>query len=688
MSLTKKTTDWLIDTEISFSHRKVNKVSLVDIYTPPDIELNDVIELNDKANKIRNSIYIIKNLSSFLIAGDEQQGKTSLLKYFYKELLEINYFPVYLNAKDISGASVESYVFKCSNEQYENINKEEFNKKGKIVILLDNINDIKLNNKFRSVFMKELNNTFPVSILTCHPSFNYVISDFPELNNHSRVSILGLGHKKREELLQKWISLGVEENIKEEDLYSKCDDLKIRLNTIIKNNIVPSKPIYILMLLQMFEANGQLNLELTSYGHCYQQLIYQSFENANIKKQDFDKYLNVLTELAWWIFKNEKDPNAYDMDAFFVEYVNNFLKVDEGVFLSKMTKHSIIEEVNACYRFKYPYIYYYFVGKKIADSYSDSDTVKEHTNKLLSLIHREDFANILIFITHHTKNSWVLTEIKNVLQELFIDQDVASLHKKELLFMEEFVKKIPELIIEQREIQKERDIHNERLDKLERNKSNQDHYEPNDLLARINKTFKGMEIAGQIIRNRNASLTRKSLLDLARSGVFSGLRFLDYFIKVSDSSKNEIIKVISNHLIEHPNLTNGEIVRFAEYTYLHITYNVINAIVIKIAESIGSKEAIEIYKALETEIKTPVLYLINQAIELKFNKSLKMDSVYKCKENIKDNPVCVRILKEMVIQHTYMFPVNYRDKQQLAELLEIPVNGQRLMDFNKIGKEV
>ncbi|WP_281245901.1 hypothetical protein [Nitrosovibrio tenuis] len=43
-------------------------------------------------------------------------------------------------------------------------------------------------------------------------------------------------------------------------------------------------------------------------------------------------------------------------------------------------------------------------------------------------------------------------------------------------------------------------------------------------------------------------------------------------------------------------------------------------------------------------------------------------------------------MKEMIIQHTYMFPVDYKEKQQLAELLEIPIQGQRLMDRKKIGK--
>lgn len=40
----------------------------------------------------------------------------------------------------------------------------------------------------------------------------------------------------------------------------------------------------------------------------------------------------------------------------------------------------------------------------------------------------------------------------------------------------------------------------------------------------------------------------------------------------------------------------------------------------------------------------------------------------------------------MVIQHIYMFPVEYKTKQKLSELLGISVKQQRLMDNKKIGK--
>jgi len=681
VQLTDKASSWLSDTEIVLTHRKVNQVSLDDIYVVPDVELDSSNDLVD----IKPAKHLLQNLGHHIISGEEQQGKTSLLKYLYKELLKLSFLPVYLDALNIKKASAEQEISRALTEQYENLTFESFNKNEKAVVLIDNIDEIGLNKKFKSKFLEEINQTTDNTFITCHSSYTFIYGDIPALDEHDRIELMGLGNKKREELVQKWISLGVEESIEEGELYAKCDELKARLNIVIKKNIVPPKPIYVLMLLQMFEANAQLNLDLTSYGHCYQQLIYQSFDKANIDKQDFDKYLNVLTELAWEIFQHGSDLNIHQIEEFFKNYSEVYLHVDKEKVLRKLVGHSILSSNGINVGFKYPYIYYFFVGKKIAESYRDSEETQAKIQDLLERLHREDFANILIFITHHTKDSWVLNEIKSILTSLFDDQKEATLDKEQLSFMSEFMKAIPELIIEQREIQNERDKQNERLDQMERNSDDKDEVEL-DILANINKTFKGMEIAGQIIRNRHATLTRDAMEELAKTGANAGLRFLEYFIKISDTAKKEIVKLISTHLSEHPNLTNREIEKQAENAYLHLTYGVINGITRKIASSVGSKEALEVYREMEKNVGTPAFHLIRQAIELQFNKSINIEHISSCVKQLKDNQVCLRILKEMVIQHIYLFPVDYKEKQQLSHLLGISVQGQRWMDTKKTGK--
>jgi hypothetical protein len=409
------------------------------------------------------------------------------------------------------------------------------------------------------------------------------------------------------------------------------------------------------------------------------------YAKAGIKGKDYEKYLNVLTEMAWAIFKQGNGLNQYQLDAFFNDYGQTYLSVERLEVLHNLTSHSILVEKESRIEFKYPYIYYFFVGKKIAEGFAESNDIKEEVRRLLENLYREDFANILIFITHHTKDSWVLSEIKIILSSLFKEQNRASLSKEQLSFMDDFIKLIPDLVLEKREIQKERDNHNKKLDEIER-KQNADDMESSDILADINKTFKGMEIAGQIIRNRHATLTRNALYELANSGISTGLRFLNYFLKISDIAKSDIVRLIETQLAEHPNIQNSEIQMHAQSVYLYMNYGFINSVVRKIASSIGSKEAAEIYGQLEEKEKTPAYTLINQSIEFQFKRILDVSSVEKTAGKLKHNPVCLRILKEMVIQHIYMFPVEYKAKQQLSELLEISVQQQRFMDRKKIGK--
>ena len=83
-------TEWLDDTEVLLTHRKVNKVRLNDVYVSPDLESEN--EIPTKEIKIINSELILKKQDLYLINGEEQQGKTTLLKHTYKQLINSDYF--------------------------------------------------------------------------------------------------------------------------------------------------------------------------------------------------------------------------------------------------------------------------------------------------------------------------------------------------------------------------------------------------------------------------------------------------------------------------------------------------------------------------------------------------------------------------------------------------------------------
>lgn len=688
-SLSEETKNWIEDTEIVLTHRLVPYIKNSDIYTSCDLKLITNTKNKDGEIEITNSNLLFKDKGLYLVFGEEQQGKTTLLKHIYSQFASSGKYAIYLNAKELKSSSVEKVVNEEKCRQYENINDIKFDQCKDKVLLIDGFDDVNLNSKYRSHFLEEAQKEFEHIIITCNTSFLFVCPEIPELNSFNKYELLGFGHAKRAEIVEKWICLGQEEVINDKLLYESLDDISVKLDGIIRKNIVPPKPVYILMLLQMFETYSQQSLEMTSHGHCYQQLVYQAFDNAKIPKIEFEKYLNVLTELAWYMHLNDSSILESELHTFFENYQRIYLSVNGQEIISRLKSNSILQSNKLRIKFKYPYLFYFFTAKKIAEEYLQNVEVKENVKLLLSELHREDYANILVFVTHHTKDSWVLEEIKETLNALFDQHESATLSNDQLKFMGDFIAQIPELIIEQRSIKEERIKRKKELDNMELNSLNskdKDEIEPPDILSNINKSFKGMDISGQIIRNRYATLKRNDLLELANSGTQTGLRFLKYFLDLSDTLKKEIVQLIGNALKEHPNLTDESLQKQAQTVFLQMSYGVINGVIRKMASSIGSKEAYEIYVALEEKMKTPAASLLSQAIDLQYRKHVDIKRLNDTVARLNNNPVCQRILKEMVIQHTYMFPIGYKEKQQISELLKLTVKQQMVMDAKKAGK--
>lgn len=632
---------------------------------------------DDAIDKLMSS----KNI---VIFGDDQSGKTSLIKYYHIELFERGYLPIYVDGESVRSSDISAVVNKNMLAQYENADCQEFSARERVLII-DDFSKIKLNNKHVDKLLSNINLKFTKIVCLAHDSFQYLAPEIDGFVEYEFFEILPLGNLKRSEIIEKWVSLGISEQIDEKDLYKEADEIKLRLDSMVRGNVVPAKPIFVLTMLQMFEAYTPQNLELTSYGHCYQYLVYQALEKAKIKASEIDLYLNILTELSWEMYKSDKELNNSGLSFFFAKYRTKYvLGLDDSIVIEKIISNGILNEDDGAVSFKYKYVYYFFVAKKIAESFNVDNVVKDEIRVLLSNLHREEAANIIIFISHHTKESWILDELQLCLMELFDEQDEAELSSSSLSFMDEFIAEIPELIMKEKEVSRERSKRNELVDDLETSEVEaEEKYESNDFLVKINKVFKGIEIVGQIVRNRHASLNRDALLQMVEFSTHTGLRFLQYFIEISDVSKDEVIKTIKHMLVDNIDIDNSDLEEQAKSAFLKLTYGIIYGVLKKISSAIGSKDAYEIYAELEHKNPTPAMKLINQAITLQFKKHLDFKKLAKTNQEFNTNPVCGRMLKEIVVQHTYMFPVNYKDKQKISNILNISVQGQRSMDLQK-----
>lgn len=673
--------DWLNDTEIEFVHRGTSKVYLEDVFVSPDLkDLSS--DLDDLVSTIKCEDVLVKD-GWRIIFGDEQSGKTSLAKYFFKRLLQNGYVPVMINGNDINTSAAKELVKKAYLTQYVRDEWEEFYNSNRKVVIIDDYSDVRLNRKYQNKFIKAIKTDFPFAILLAIDSFQYVVPEIAALEGFDLYEILRFGNVKRSELIEKWTSIGVKEHIADNDLYHNVDTLKTHIDTFVKGNIVPAKPIYLLTILQTFETLQPQQVELTSYGHCFQYLIYRALVGAHIKPTEMESYINVLTYFARAVFENDgKGLNKEMLEKFFEFYETKYLSLDKRRILRDLIGCRILCEKDGVVGFKYRYIYYFYAAKHLAEQLVRSDQSKTVIRRLVSLLHKEDCANIVIFITHHTKDEWVLDEIQLCMMELFHDHEEATLRSADLEFMGEFLGHIPKLVIEKREIEEERRHFDRRKDEqdnaLVEFENKTDKLEPTDILAKINRAFKGIELVGQIVRNRYGSLERETLKQLVAQAYGVGLRFLQFFLSLSDTSREEVIQTIEALIRENPRIGNEKVEKEARSVFLLITYGVIYGVLRKIASSIGSKEAREVYEELEAANGSPAMKLINQAIELQFQKLINQKKLESLAEEFKSNVVCKRILQEIVVQYIYMYPVGYKEKQFISDKLDIPMADQRL----------
>lgn len=553
---------WLDDTEVHIVHPRLERVPLSQIYVTPHLR-GQHFDLDQIISPLE-AVRVLENNEKLLVLGDEQSGKTSLAKFFFRELLQKNLAPLFLKGGDIAKSDFTKPCELAWKSQYENGSPKSDDLPLEAVII-DDFQNVRLNRKYQNEFLRQLAGRFRYVILVAHDSYRLMIPEISELEFYAKYDIQSFGHQKRFELIQKWAALGEEESIAEESLHERVDYLTEHINTFVRKNVVPPKPFYVLTLLQSFEASNPQRLEMTTYGHCYQYLIYQAFTRMRISNSQIDLYMNFLTEFAAFLFF--KRILSVNFEQFLREYKSKFLDANFDRIMEDLVTTNILLRLNDELSFKYKFIYYFFAAKYLAENLFEGPTAKEEIRRLIQCLHFDECSNIIVFLTYHTKDGWVLDEIQLGVMELFAEHREAALGKDQLGFLVEFIEKIPEIVLEKRQVAEERKRVLERRDRAEalgnidlnypetERGSNGDVYDSDrdevseattehdieelgeirELLVSISKTFQGVAIIGQIVRTRHGSLTKETLKSMILEAYGVGLRFLTCFLEASEA---------------------------------------------------------------------------------------------------------------------------------------------------------
>lgn len=672
------------DLGFTIQHSKKDHILLSDLYVNPEFKkLEREIENYDiftPSEAKTSPEYLFKK--KLLIIADEQSGKTTLAKVIFKKNIGSQLIPVIIKGEEFKSSSEPiDVVQKGFFEQYEH----DVFPQSKILLIIDDISESQINERFKKLLIKNINKNFDSVVIISDTKIRYQEQLMHEFGEYEKYEIIPLSYKKRTELVEKWSSIGFEEsgNISEQQQIN--DGLQHSIEAILMKNIVPSKPIFILMILQILETNTPNNFALTSYGHCYHSLIVDAFKRANIRLDQLNDYFNYLSELAFFIYEcgNSKIDETR-LDEFKEWYSENYIIKSHDEVFGKLERSRLIQFQYGTCRFQYKYIFYFFVAKKI----SELESVEDEIDRICDLIHTEKHANILIFITHHTKDKKIIERIVSKLSAIFDGRNPAKLDKDEVKFLNEVADLIPQMVLDNsKDVEDERNKIIEREDAQEKEQYISDSYSDdeeeeedvdaiNSDLIDVNRSCKAVEILGQIIRNRKGSMTKDQLDTLGSEAFSVGLRFLDYYFSITRTLKDELIEEIQRLIEKKKNWSKERITKEAKLYYWHFSYIMSLNVIRKIALSVGHKDLVDFYHNVSGKMDSEVSQIIDINIELEFRKTIPKDKILKLWGQLKDNLITRRLLQEILIQHLHLHYVKHDDKHWISSTLEIPTKDQ------------
>jgi calcineurin-like phosphoesterase family protein len=678
-------TNFLTNIGSGFIHSEKEVIQLQDLFIYPNVSSR----INKKHSLKRVSTEGLlqrEEVNNILLFGEESSGKTTLLKKYYTDLFADDYLPVFLNGSDISKSKNLSLkrIEKLIPEQYAELTGAKyFEHSRKKALLIDDFDLIKGDPNSQNKSLAGLIKHFDVVILTVSDSSEIKYSLISELNAFTYFDLLKIGFKLRYQLVNKWNKLKEGcQTCQKTLIYNNDEALKIITN-ILGKNYIPSNPFFLITILQSIDGGTSSDMNTSSYGYYYQYLITSSLGASSIKKEQLDELFNYIKELAYYFFQNkiiEEDIDTlWDFNhRFCTEYG---LKIDATKRLDKLVYVKILELKGDKYSFRYPYIFYFFIAKYFSDNLNEPKVIDVIDDLICNMGIRKN-SNILMFLTHHSKEQSILDKIIASSQTLFPQFAAANLDDG-AKFIDDIAQSLPTVSY----FEEDADSHKYRLkqeqskDEIEEENSNNKDEEPikkeemGDLIYQITMTIRSLELLGQLAKNYYGSLKLEQKKQIIGEAIAAPLRAIESIFSTMRDNPEEVINFLSENIKEsfknNEHITKDEIETFAREAMFGLLCSLSYSFINKIASSVGNKHLLPVIEAIQESNNTNAIKLIHLAIKLDMGKHVTPESIKKIVKDIDMNGVSSLLTKAFVRNYLYMFEVDESAVQGLCKIAKI-----------------
>ena len=681
-----KTKEWLDDVGVVLQHPQKENVSLADVFVYPDLlELAPGTKTNPRRVRASDLTELLKSEPCVFIAGDDECGKTSLCKTLYVDFLNEGYVPILVRGQDVkrqkSAEKIYSNLERLFVEQYCSTHLEAYKQleRGKRLIIVDDFHLLERDHGLRREFVAALV-AFSENIILVGDALSFSINEVINPTTicdgktpFSLFSIQPLGHKLRNDLVEKWIALGGVSEIDSREYVMKLTKITQILDTLIGKNYVPAFPVYMLSVLQAAEAGTQIDIRASTHGYFYELLIRNSLAKGSVEWQ-FDLSLNFLTHLAYDFFTTgHKAVDSTDLSRIKKRYEELYaIELPDGL-VEGLKSQRLLVSIDSETSFKYPFIFYYFVALHLRD-HIEEDEVRTQISRLASKLHVTENANILLFLSHLSKSSYIVDTMLASAERCYAGTEPANMGEDvedvNLMWTDTAL-----LSIDNQDTRKSRQRILESLDERQAEtdaEEEQDSIDSLDPMAEINTALKSLQILGQILKNFTGSMKAEEKYRIASACYDIGLKTLSVWLKYLKRDQEDLCAALAKEMRRsNPSLTPEVLEKRARSNVAGLATLMAFSVVRRTSVAVGSPRNHQTFERILKERKVHSVELISASLELDHSGSFPERRLAALAQDLKSNPLAYSVLRYLVYEHLCLFKVNYKKMQRICEDLNI-----------------
>lgn len=668
------------------AHSQKAHLTIDDIYVDQELSILENIQ-EEKKTTVCQIIDKFDVGSRYSLVGDDQSGKSSILKKFFYSLRNRYFIPVYV--KDPVGllqGQLKGRLEQLFKTQYKtDMNLSDF-RVDRIVPLIDDFHKA----KDREKVLQELQK-YKSCVLVVDDIFGLDVSNEQLVIDFSRYRIRELKASLRNQLIKKWLSIREGEDLPP---FSNAELAKIdemtglveqSLGRAFGKGIMPAHPFFILYVLSTYDFEmqpGDNRNNITSQGHCYQALIYFFLRSHGVDNENVDGYLNFFTEFAYALYGNQGNglnPEQYDEFVKFYGSKFNFVE-SKDVFFRKIFASGIISVSSfKIYSFGYPYLYYFFAGRYFSEQWNDAESENHdkcvaEVKSIFRNLHKTSNAYIAIFLAHHTKSMALQKNIIGIADNIFPKYEAATLDKKTLAVFGKQSVTITQPTLPQRnnvELNREKALKlQDEFEERQESGSFDEEEAADELSIELRRSLKTVEVIGAIVKNRAGSLGNEQLKNLFLSGINVHLRLLTSFLLLIERITEN--PDYSDFLIEkirdrYSKCDEMKLKQIAKRLFWEVNFVFIIGTIRKAAMSLGSSKISKVVMDVCDTVGTPATFMIKHTILMWKNKNLRIDELMKM-DKVLDSPIAKSAMLWLITEYCSMHRIDYRDTSKLEKL--------------------